>query len=172
MTRDNVKELLCAITSAFPNFKVTDATTMANVWTMILEPYDYSRIQRAFLDYCRSNKTGFAPSVSQLIDQAVTRVDDSIDSMSAWSMVAKALRNSTYNAEEEFSKLPTDVQNALGGSFQLHAWAVDEAFNESVASALFQRNYKTVLERKRFDIATNNKLSITETEREVLTDGI
>lgn len=158
MTRDETKQLLCAICNTYPNFKVTDATIMANTWTMILEPYDSESISKAFVDYCRSNTSGFAPSPSQLINLVATKVSNNMDEMNAWALVSKALRNSTYNAQEEFEKLPADIQTALGGSYQLHTWATDDSFNESVVQSHFTRSYKAVLERKRFDMTTDANL--------------
>lgn len=149
MTRDDVKRLLLAINSAYPNFHPADMTMTVDVWTGILEPYDNKDIQNGFVAYCRANTSGFAPSPSQLIE-FITKVDSRgiTDDYSAWSLVSKALRNSTYNADEEYKKLPEEVQQALGGSYQLHTWATDENFNESVVSSHFLRAYRTVLERK------------------------
>lgn len=162
MTVNETKILIMAIVSNFPNFGTKTIEQTVSVWHMILEPYSYADIQQAFINYCRTNTSGFAPTTGQLINMIDYSTNEEMSGLSAWGLVSKALRNSTYNAEEEFKKLPEDVQKALGGSYQLHTWATDEDFNESVVSAIFQRNYKTICERKRFDrITGTDKLKLT-----------
>lgn len=57
-----------------------------------------------------------------------------LNELEAWSLVEKAIRNSIYNSQEEFSKLPPLVQKAVGSPNVLDAllgigsWIVDNVF--------------------------------------------
>ena len=60
----------------------------------------------------------------------------------AWTLVSKAIRNSSYNSIQEFSKLPPLVQKAVGQPSQLEQWAMDEDYNENVVASNFMRTYR------------------------------
>lgn len=149
MTREEVQKLLMGITATFPNFHVEDKTATIDTWLMLLEEYSYIDIQLAFKSYVRSNNSGFAPSVSQLIHeidkpQELATMSDS----QAWSIVRLAIGRSVYNSKEEFEKLPPVIQRAVGSAEQLHYWACDENYNDGVVMSLFQRNYREVCKRQ------------------------
>ena len=68
----------------------------------------------------------------------------------AFAMVRKATRNSTYNSEFEFSKLPKIVQQAVGMPQNLIAWAVMETSEyETVQKSHFVKLYNSLVERER-----------------------
>lgn len=56
-----------------------------------------------------------------------------LNELEAWSLVEKAIRNSIYNSQEEFSKLPPLVQKAVGSPNVLRLWAADGSYSEQVA---------------------------------------
>ena len=154
MTIQEVKKLLFAINAAFPNYKPQNPEETAAVWADLLEDQDANKIFAAFKVYTRTDKSGFAPSVGQLIQgvrdlQERTSNEPSVSE--AWGIVYKAICRSGDNAQEEFDKLPPEVQKAVGSPGQLRAWAMDDQFNEGVASSWFRRAYETILERKRND---------------------
>lgn len=60
----------------------------------------------------------------------------------AWGLVANALKNSAYHSEQEFAKLPPEIQSVIHDPAQLKAWAIDDNFNESVVSSNFMRSYR------------------------------
>lgn len=65
-----------------------------------------------------------------------------LNELEAWSLVEKAIRNSIYNSQEEFSKLPPLVQKAVGSPNVLRLWAADGSYSEQVASSNFMRSYR------------------------------
>lgn len=66
----------------------------------------------------------------------------------AFAMVRKATRNSTYNSEFEFSKLPKIVQDAVGVPQNLMAWgAMDSSEFETVQKSHFVRQYNSLVAR-------------------------
>lgn len=152
MTREETIQLLMTIQAAFPNYKVTDKTVTVNIWLSMLEDYDSNLVMASLKSYIATDKTGFAPSIGQIIDKAHALVklngNSELTETEAWALVSKALRNGVYNSESEFNKLPETVQKAVGSHEMLRVWATDENFNESVVSSNFMRSYKAVLNRK------------------------
>lgn len=70
------------------------------------------------------------------------------DSSEAWAAVRNALQNSAYNSTAEFNALPRMVQKAVGSANQLHTWAVDKDYNESVISSVFKKSYDIICQRE------------------------
>jgi len=154
MTREETKKLLAIIDATYPNFKVEDAKTTLDAWHFLLEEEDYNQLSLALKTYIKTSGSGFAPSVSQLIDMAYKPKElNELSETQAWDLVSKAVSRSGYNAEEEFNKLPPLVQKAVGSPTMLHSWSQSdmEAF-ETVVASNFQRSYRTVVQRER-DIA-------------------
>lgn len=151
MTRDEVKRILAVMFATYSNFKVDDMTVAVDAWHWALEEYSYQDIGRALKEYINTSKSGFAPSVSQLIGivnkpQEIAFNQSYTEEGEAWALVRKALSNSAYHSVEEFDKLPTLVQKALGDSMTLKAMALDADFNEAVESSNFKRQYRRLVE--------------------------
>lgn len=72
--------------------------------------------------------------------------------MQAWALVAKAIRNGIYGAEEEFAKLPPAVQRAVGNPGNIREWAtMDSKSVQSVVQSNVMRTYRSV-------VAKNNQM--------------
>lgn len=150
MTREETQNLLAMIQATYPNFNPPDKTAAVNAWRMALSDCEWDTVQRAFAIYMRTNASGFAPSPGQIMEKIMLLTSpQEMNELEAWALVSKALRNSTYNSVEEFEKLPASVQKAVGRPEQLKIWAMDETFNESVASSNFMRSYRVVMDRRK-----------------------
>jgi hypothetical protein len=149
MTRDETVAILRAIAASFPTFKPMDMTETVNVWHAMLEDQDGKLILAALKTYIRTNVTGFAPSIGQLMEIAMKLTSpDELTGQQAWALVVKAMRNSSYNAVDEFNKLPNAVQKAVGSPSKLSSMATNDGYNESVESSNFLRAYQQVRERE------------------------
>lgn len=152
MTREETQKLIAEIMAIYPGFNPHDMTATINAWTKVLEEYSFSLMEGALMMFVRSGESvGFPPGPANLINQ-INKINDftELTEQQAWNMVRKALENSNYNSEKEFSKLPQIVQDALGNHEVLRAWAstnVDEV--DTVVASNFQRNYRTVAQRSR-----------------------
>lgn len=152
MTEQDIRKLLGMINSIFPTFKVENPEQTVKIWTEFLSDQDAASIGASLKNYVRTDTSGFAPSIGQLIQGAYSLQNhEELSAAEAWSKVYKAICNSAYHSEEEFNKLPEVVQQAVGSANQLRAWATDDEFNESVTSALFRKSYATACERKKTD---------------------
>lgn len=153
VTRDETINILMTIQSAYPSFKVPDKTIAVNTWYSILREYQYSQVCAALKKYIQTNKNGFAPSIGQIIDEISDIYSKNEENeMEAWMLVQKAIRNSTYHAEEEFSKLPETVQKAVSHPRQLREWATMENIDGrawNVMQSNFMRTYRAEVEKEK-----------------------
>ena len=150
MTREETVKIMRIICDSYPNYKPTNLSEIVDVWCMMLSDYTYDEVSIALKAYITSNTSGFAPAIGQLIEMIKTITEgQELNDMEAWALVSKAVRNSAYNSVEEFAKLPSLVQKAVGLPDQLRQWALDENFNEQVASSNFMRCYRAELNRQR-----------------------
>lgn len=170
MTVNEARKIIAVMMVSYPNFKPIDTEIMATTWADMLSDYSYEQINVALKAYIRTDTSGFAPSIGQLVGklQMVSQPNE-LNEMEAWSLVSKAIRNGYYGAEEEFAKLPEMVQKAVGNPSNLRAWAhTDEQSIENVVQSNFMRTYRAVAKRQyeqekipdSLRIAMNNTLMI------------
>lgn len=148
MTEKEVRQLLAMTQAVYPNYNPPSREAAVNAWLMCLSEYDNNVVMVAFKAYMTTSTSGFAPVPGQLIEilQTLTQPKE-LNELEAWSMVRKALRNCSYNSEQEFAKLPTVVQKTVGTPQQLKIWACDSEFNENVVSSNFIKTYRTEVKR-------------------------
>lgn len=146
MEREETKKIIRIMCDSYPNFKPNNVSETIDVWNMMLSEYTYNQISVALKSYVLSDTSGFAPSIGQLVGM-VHSIENpqSLNEMEAWAIVSKAIRNSSYHYVEEFLKLPSEIQRAVGTPEQLKIWAMDEDYNETVVMSNFQRAYRAQL---------------------------
>ena len=182
MTREDVAQLLATISLTYPNFDSKDKGKTIDAWYLFLEEYSLQDIQVALKAFVKTSGSKFPPSISELIGYVNKPYELSyMNEQEAWSLVRKALSNGAYNSEYEFERLPAIVQKSIGSPNQLHIWATDPDYNESVISSNFMRTYKTVIQRaeeeRRMPIEARVRLeqirsqALCQTERVLLNDN-
>ena len=148
MTGKGIANTLNVMTKAFPSYRLTDTEGTARVWMGLLREYTDEDIAIALATYIKSDRSGFAPSIGQLIDLIPKEQD--LSEMEAWSIVNRAIRNGNYGAESEYLRLPREIQLAVGSAAQIREWAsMDISELQTVAQSNFMRSYRTVKERER-----------------------
>ena len=149
MTREETVKIIRIMVDSYPNYKPNNISETVDVWHMMFADYDYNLVAMALKAYILSDTSGFAPSIGQLVAkiQTLTKPQE-LSEMEAWSLVKKAISNSAYDYVEEFHKLPHIIQKCIGSAYQLKCWALDEDFNEQVASSNFARSYRTMVARQ------------------------
>ena len=150
MTRDETVNIIRVMVDSYPNYKPNNLSETVDVWHTMLSDYDYNLVSMALKSYILSDTSGFAPAIGQIVAKmhAITQPQE-LNEMEAWSLVSKAIRNSIYNAADEYAKLPPIVQKAVGLPSQLMQWAIDDNYNESVVSSNFMRCYRIELAREK-----------------------
>lgn len=148
MTVDDTRKVIATMIACYPNYKPDDMKMTVAVWANMLADYDAVEIGNALKAYIATDTTGFAPSIGQLTAKLnQLKNGDQLNGNEAWTLVYKALCNSTYHAQEEFDKLPPLVQKAVGSADSLKAMATNNGFNEDVEKSHFIRIYDTVCKR-------------------------
>ena len=152
MTREETKKILMGIQCSYPNFKPqVPLEFMLDIWADDLAEYSYQQVYTALKTFKTTDKSGFAPSVGQIIDKIhiVQEMPNDKTETAIWGSVMKALRNSTYNAEIEFADLDEISQKVLGSPSALRQMASDTDFNEAVEKSHFIKQYRLVVERNK-----------------------
>lgn len=149
MTREETVKIIRIMCDCYPNYKPNNLSETVDVWNMMLKDCIYEQVSVALKAYIRSDTSGFAPSIGQLIGKIQTiSQPQELDGMTAWGLVSKALRNGYYGAVEEFNKLPPLVRQAVGMPDNLRNWATsDYQAIETVIQSNFLKNYRTVVAR-------------------------
>ena len=149
MTETDAKKIVASLLAAYANYRPPDIKAAAQVWFETMEEYSYEQVSAGLNIYMRSDTKGFPPIPGQIIDKIHTMTAPrELNEMEAWSLVYKAICNSTYNYVSEFEKLPPLVQKAVGLPDSLREWATTQNLNREVVMSNFQRAYRTELQRE------------------------
>ena len=152
MTREECKTVLKFMVASYATFRPENMKEMIDAWYLFLHDFDFDKIMDSLIVYVHTNDTGFAPSISQLISLTYQDADaNDLTEADAWGFVRKAIGRSGNYELEEFDKLPETVQRAVGSASVLHAWAMDENFNESVVQSNFLKSYREELRKLRIN---------------------
>lgn len=153
MNIQETSQILRYISIAFPSYKpqyneeqMKDALQL---WAASFADVPGAIVYEAVRKYVH-NDNEYAPSIGNIktiINQMVG--NEPISEGEAWNMVILAIRNGAYGADEEYAKLPEDVQEAIGGSHYLHELALSQDVNWGVESSNFFRNLRTARERRK-----------------------
>lgn len=145
MTFKEFGKLADAIKTYFPRDNMLPTDTSMELWYDMLKDMDYQSACIGLKNHVATSK--FAPTIADIRNGAVMTQPQELNEMEAWSLVSKAIRNSTYNSVSEFEKLPPLVQKAVGLPDSLREWAMTENINLEVVMSNFQRAYKAELKR-------------------------
>lgn len=176
MTREETVNLIRSIISLYPNWKPENLTDTVNAWYWALEEYPAPAVKASLQIYVKTNNTGFAPSVSQIINGIYKpQEQNTLTEGEAWSMVKKAIQDGNYHAEERFNELPEVVQKAVGSPNMIRQWAgTDSSEVNTVIMSNFQRAYKTVVQRERENVRIGSVMAtmIGEIEKKMIGGGV
>jgi hypothetical protein len=134
--------------TAYPRFyagrEAPDPVKTLNLWAEMFAEDDVKLVAAAVKSLIASDEKGYPPTIGAVkasLRQITT--PQRMTAGDAWTLVSKAIRNSAYDSQEEFQRLPEDVQRIVGSSTQLREWAMmDSDTVHSVVASNFQRAYK------------------------------
>ncbi len=157
MNREQVIQILSTLKAAFPHsfqkMGRSDVEAMINLWLRQFANED-AKIMSAAVDSLIATRTvGYSPTVGEIKEQVHRlRVGEQPSEADAWALVERACRNGLYHSEEEFERLPPEVQRAVGSPEQLRAWAqMDSETVNSVVASNFRKNFVTAQLREKQD---------------------
>lgn len=149
MTREEFAVLVKAMKAVYSSENFIADKDAFNVWFELLKDLPYEQANLAIQKYMTSEK--FPPTIADIRTKAteiVAPAEESMSELQAWALVQKALRNSGYNSEEEFAKLPEACQRAVGTAANLKEWALmDSDQVATIEQSHFIRNYRTSVQR-------------------------
>ena len=152
MKKEEVIQLLTLTKILYPSWATRlskkDGLETIEVWQELLADEDYG-LAKASLKMLASGEEEF-PSVGKLLKRmrAIENADRYIDTEEAVAIVRKAVGNSYYNHKDQWSKLPKDIQMAVGPSENLKEWGLMKVEDfETVQLSHFRRGLRAVRER-------------------------
>ena len=154
MTTEEIRTVLAVLKRAYPSsFKDMtdeDARETVKLWKMMFEHEDVAMVNAAVVALISTRTVGYTPVIGEICQKLrELKAPDSMSDQDAWSLVSRACRNGYYGYQEEYNRLPPDVQKAVGRPEQLHEWSlVDSDTLETVVASNFRKTYKTVLKRQ------------------------
>lgn len=149
MTREEFKVLVKAMKAVYTQPTFIPDQDAFNIWYEMLKDLDYKTASFAVKKYMQSEEK--EPRVSSIRKHAQSfKKNNELNEMKAWDMVYKAICNSAWNAEEEFSKLPEILQKSVSSPSQLQEWGkMNLETVNSVVQSNFLKTYRTEVARER-----------------------
>lgn len=155
MTRQETGIIMDILTTAYPAFyngrNAPDMRMTVNLWAEMFAEDDVKIVAAAVKALIATDDKGFPPHIGA-VKNRIRQISnpDEMTEQEAWTYIAKALRNSSYNAEEEFSKLPPILRDVVHAPQQLREWArMDEETVQSVVASNLQRSFRAKAKSRR-----------------------
>lgn len=148
MTRDDTLDLLSVLKAAYPNFYKDmtrrDADNVIDLWHEMFKDEPAELVALAVKRHIATDKKGFPPHIGSIKDAIVKIMQpEEMTEAEAWNMVRNAIRSYSWDAKEQFDKLPPVLQRLVGSPNQLMEWGqMDSDTVSSVVASNFQRSYK------------------------------
>lgn len=149
MEREEFKILVKAMKAVYAQPTFIPDKDAFDVWYGLLQDLPYEQANLAIQKYMTSERS--PPTIADIRTKAteiIAPAEESMSELQAWALVQRALRNSGYNSEEEFAKLPEACQRAVGTAANLKEWALmDSDQVATIEQSHFIRNYRTSVQR-------------------------
>lgn len=158
MTLEESKKILVVVTSTYRNFykdiSAIEINSQINLWASIFADYEYKDVNNALVSYIATDNSGYPPLPGKIMDMMyklneIVNNDKYPNEIDAWSMVYKAISNSTYNSAQEFDKLPEIIKKTINSPAYLRELALTEDFNSGVESSNFKKVYRATIDREK-----------------------
>lgn len=155
MNRNEVLKIMAILRGAYPQFyrgiDREKAESTVNLWAEMFANDDVRVVAAAVKSVIESDEKGFPPTIGQVkAKMRMICAPDELSEAEAWGLVAKAIRNSAYEAQAEFEKLPPLVKCIVGSPNQLRDWSqMDSDAVHSVVASNFQRSYRAKAAREK-----------------------
>ncbi len=154
MTKIETMGVMAILKAAYPLYykdkSKEELTSVVNLWTELFADDDINLVKAAVKRHIATDTKGFPPVIGQIKQSLVKIVEpNELSEQEAWNLVSKAIRNSAYNATEEFKKLPEAVKQLITPT-QLKEWSqMDADTVQSVVASNFMRSYKAKVSSNR-----------------------
>lgn len=172
MSMDEFYEIVEALKIAFVEPWFLSDEKQIDFWYSALKdiPFEIAKAVAVKCATTREDPPKIA-TIRMMAAEMTATPEESMNAQEAWSLVTRALRNSTYGFEKEYAALPEAVQKAVGSASNLHDWGqISDPESMTVIQSQFQRAYRQVEERRKSDAAlpvldTLSKIGYSTQER-------
>lgn len=155
MNRPETLKIMAVLQAAYPQFYAKksqeELNGIVNLWEEMFEDEPYQVVAMAVKAMIKTRVSTFPPGIGEINEQIqrLTQPEEMTE-LEAWALVSRAVRNSAYNSQREFDRLPELVQRVVGSPSQLREWSqMDSDTVNSVVSSNFQRSYRARAKNER-----------------------
>jgi hypothetical protein len=143
--------LRAAYPSSYRDLTEADAYATAKLWAEMFSDDSYAAVNAAVRAMIATRTVGYAPTIGEVKEKLYKITEgDKLSETEAWAMVAKACCNGYYGYQQEYNKLPPEVQKTVGKPEQLREWAqVDTDTLNTVIASNFQRSFRVIQAREK-----------------------
>ena len=148
MNTEETMAVMGVLKAAYPAYykdmSRRDAEGIVGLWQAMFADDPAEIVAAAVKAHIATDKKGFPPHIGA-IKEAIVKLTapQEMTEAEAWARIFKATQNSTWNAQEEFDKLPQILQRLVGSPNQLREWAAMPADEvQTVVASNFQRSYR------------------------------
>lgn len=158
MNLSDTAGIMAILETAYPNYYANRTRQQkqeaVKLWAEMFADDPLDLVGAAVKAYIASDAK-FPPNIGEIKTRMRTMVaEPEMTEQAAWALVSRACANGAYHWQEEYDKLPEECQRALGMPETLHQWALMDADTVgSVCASNFMRSYRTILQRKREEMA-------------------
>lgn len=159
MTEIETMKIMAVLQAAYPQFyaKKSDEelSQIVSLWAEMFADEPYNLVAMAVKALIKTRESTFPPGIGEINARIMQLTQpEELSEMEAWALVSQAVRNSAYNSQREFDRLPEVVQRVIGSPAQLREWSqMDSDTVNSVISSNFQRSYRARAKNEREYIA-------------------
>lgn len=156
MTKEQWFDIMVKIKSyypkAFENKSDSEFKRTCADWYELFKDDDYELVKVALKRHVTSSR--FAPTPYDLKDAMLNaRPIHQKDIGEAWDMVVRSARCDIKLAQEEYDKLPSNIQKALGSALFLREVGYADNDELKFHRKDFEKRYETILTREKNDVS-------------------
>lgn len=150
MNRDQAIAVLKILKTAYKRFFVDmtkeEAEETINLWIDMFKADDPKIVILAVKNLI--NTFQYPPTIADVKEEMYKLTEQEKQTpVEVWNLIKGAIRNSSYNAYEEFNKLPEIAQKFVGSPNQLREWAIATDYNDGVVKGQFLKQYEILQKR-------------------------
>lgn len=154
MTAEETGIIMDILKTAYPRFyagqSAADKYNAVKLWAEMFAEDDVAIVAAAVKALIAGDEKGFPPHIGAVKARIrqITGPQELTDG-EAWALVAKAIRNSSYDSGAEFDRLPESVRRIVGSPSQLRDWAtMDSNAVHSVVASNFRSAYRRLQDQR------------------------
>lgn len=135
----------------YQNIQLSDARVAVELWYDMFKNDDAGLVKTAVSNLIQELE--FPPTIADVrkaMGKIISTVTHEPTAIDEWNEIRKAIKNSIYNAQEMFDKLPSAAKKFVGSPQQLRDWAMMCDFNEAVIRGQFLKQYDVIKDRETY----------------------